>query len=295
MALGVVCSSAGQGAEAVAAFRKAAQLQPDSSDAHLNLGMALMLQFDRKNGIQELRQAARLNPESAAAHLSLGHYYFEDGNYVDARKEFSTATRLAPTLEEAYYFWGLVERQSNNYQRAAELLQKAVALNPDNADAQFLLGQCLDKLGRTDEAVKHWKESVRVDPEESEALYNLARALNKLHDPDAQSYQNRFDALEKQKEITDRVALLRSFALEAGKAQNYPRAIEQLQQALELCGKCASAALLHKNLAFFYEQTGKIHEAVQELEIVLALTPNDEKAKEALSDLHALLAAQPQP
>ena len=135
---------------------------------------------------------------------------------------------------------------------------------------------------------------MRIDPDESEALYSLARTLNKLHDADAQNYQNRFDELERRKEVTDRVELLRNFALEAGKAQNWPRGIEQLQQALDLCGKCSSAALLHKNLAFFYEQIGKIREAEQELEKVLAITPDDAKAKEALSDLHNLLSTQPQ-
>jgi tetratricopeptide (TPR) repeat protein len=293
MALGVVCTRSGQGRDAMAAFRKAAELEPDSSDAHLNLGMALILQFDRQNGLPELKQAVRLNPQSAAAHLSLGHFYFEDGNQDEARREFLIATRLEPTLEDAYYFWALVERQTNNYRRAADLLQKAVAINPDNANTQFLLGQCLEKLGRTDEAIKHWKEAIRIDPEQSEALYNLARALNRMHDPEAQRYQSRFDELEKRNDVTDRVQLLRSFALEAGKAQNWPRAIEQLQQALELCEACASAALLHKNLAFFYEQTGKFREAIEELQKVLAITPGDEKAQQALSDLRSLPSANP--
>jgi tetratricopeptide (TPR) repeat protein len=293
MALGVAYTSAGKSAQAAAAFQKATELQPESSDAHLNFGMALILQFDRKDGLHELKEAVRLNPQSAAAHSSLGHFYFEEGSYDDAQWEFGIATRLQPTLEDAYYFWALVERQTDNYGKAVELLQKAVTLNPNNANTQFLLGQCFEKQGRTEEAVKHWKEALRIDPEQSEALYNLAKGLKKIHDPQAQAYQNRFDELQKLKEIKDRVELLRSFALEAGKAQNWPKAIEQLQQAIELCGKCVSAPILHKNLAFFYEQTGKMNEAKSELEKVLQLTPGDKKAQQALADLRSLPDSQP--
>jgi hypothetical protein len=49
--------------------------------------------------------------------------------------------------------------------------------------------------------------------------------------------------------------MLRSFALEAAKAQNWPEAISQMQQSIQLCGDCPHAALLHKNLALFYRST----------------------------------------
>jgi tetratricopeptide (TPR) repeat protein len=293
MALGVVRNKAGKNADAIAAFRRAVELQPDSSDAHLNLGMALVLQFDRKDGLSELREAVRLSPDSAAAHLSLGHFYFETAQYDDARKELEIATRLQPTLEDGFYFWALTERQTNNFKAAAELLRKAIRLNPNNAATQILLGQNLEKLGRTAEAIEHWKQALRIDPNQSQALYNLARSLSRAHDPEAQRYQNRLLELENREQLTDEVELLRSFALQAGKAENWPQAVEQLQQALQLCGDCKEAAVLHKNLAFFYEQTGKLTEAEVELEKTLALDPQDTKAQQGLAQLHSLTGSAP--
>jgi tetratricopeptide (TPR) repeat protein len=294
-ALGVVLTKAGQGARAVIAFRKAVELSPDSSDTHLNLGMALVLQSKMQEGFHELTQAVRLNPNSAQAHLSLGHLYFETGKFSAARSELETACRLQPTLGDAFYFLALTERQENNFARAAELLQKVVILEPDNADAEFFLGQCLEKIGKTQDAIRHWKLATRAYPNELGALYNLARTLNRLHDPEAQTYMARFEELQKREQVGDHVILMRNLALESGKAQDWPQAIEQMRHAIEICGKCSYGALLHKNLAFFYKTTGKIDAAEGELQKAIELDPNDDNTRQALAALQSLGAVQSKP
>jgi tetratricopeptide (TPR) repeat protein len=117
-----------------------------------------------------------------------------------------------------------------------------VSLQPDNADAQYLLGQNLERSGKTVEATEHWKAAVHADPNHSQALFNLGKVLSKAHDPDAQKYQARFDALQRQQQVTDRIQQLGNFALEAANAQNWPQALEQMSQAIELCGNCPQAA-----------------------------------------------------
>lgn len=292
-ALGVVRSRAGRGADAVAPFQKAVQLQPKSSDAHLNLGIALVEQDFTDKGLKELTAAVKLNPNSAAAHMSLGHLYFVTGRYTEARTELRMACRLQPTLEDGFYFLALAERQDNNIEKAAELSSRVVALNPANADAQFLLGQCLDKLGKTDQAIEHWKLAVQTDSNESQALYSLARALARRQDPGAKVYQDRFDEIKKRNLVTDRVTMLRSFALEAAHAQNWPQAIDQMQQAIQSCGGCSYGGILHKNMAYLYRSTGKLNDAKTELQKALAIDPNDLKAQAALADLSRLAGSEP--
>ena len=92
----------------------------------------------------------------------------------------------------------------------------------------------------------------------------------------------------KREQMNDRVTMLRAFALQAAKAQNWPEAIDQMQQAIHICGQCAHGALLHKNLAFFYRGTGRISDAKAELEKAIALDPNDNNARKALAALQNL-------
>jgi len=284
-ALGMLQAKTGHGAEAVQSFQKAVALEPVSAEAHLNLGIALVDQFDRSGGLREFSEAARLDPKLAAAHCNLGRFFFEMGGYENADRELQTAIRLQPNYASALYFLALTAKQENQVERSTELLQKAIALQPDNADAQYLLGQNLEHSGDSLAAIQHWKAAVQADPSHSQALYNLAKSLNKIHDPEAKQYQDRFDALQKSQQIADRVSQLGNFALEAANAQNWPQAIEQMNEAIQLCGDCAQSAHLHKNLGFFYGRTGNIGEAKKELRTALQLAPNDADAQNGLAML----------
>jgi tetratricopeptide (TPR) repeat protein len=290
-ALGMVEAKLGRGDDAIAGFRKALELEPNSSEAHLNLGIALIDHFDRAGGFEQFSEAARLDPKSPSAHFNLGRFYFESSKYDDARKELETAITLQPGFANALYFLALVERHSGNLARSAELLQKVVAIEPDQADAQFLLGQDLEKLGRTTQAIEHWKLALRADPNDSQALYNLARALDKARNPAAQQYQQRFDDLQKQQQVTDQVQQLGNFAIEAASAQNWPQAIEQMQQAIQLCGGCPESGHLHRNLGLFYCKTGRFDEGETELRKALDLDPSDTDAKTAISAVENLRSA----
>ncbi|MGA9888173.1 MAG: tetratricopeptide repeat protein [Candidatus Acidiferrales bacterium] len=291
-ALGMIQGKSGRGGEAVESFRKVVALQPDSAEAHLNLGIALVDQYDRTGGFKEFQQAARLAPQSPAVHYNLGRFFFETAKYEDARKELEEAVRLDPSYAPALYFLALAAKQDNNLPRSTELFEKLLALQPGNPDAQFLLGQNLEHQGNTIDAVAHWKLALQADPNYSQALYNLARALKKTNDPEAQKYQDRYDQLQKDQQISDRVQQLGNFALAASNAQNWPQAFTQIQEAMQLCGSCPEAAHLHKNLGWMYFRTGKLEEAEKELGIALNLNPNDADAKEALAAIQKARAGQ---
>ena len=282
-ALGMLLAKTGRGDDALQCFRKAVRLQPASAQAHLNLGIALVDQFDRPGGFEQFSEAARLDPKLAAAHYNLGRFYFETGKYEDADRELETAARLQSDSAATLYFLALTAKQENQPERSNKLLERVVALQPDNADAQYLLGQNLEHSGDSRAAIQHWKAALQADPNHSQALYNLARSLDRMHDPDAKRYRDRFEVLQKNQQIADRVSELGNFALEAANAQNWPQALEQMNEAIQLCGACPQSAHLHKNLGLFYGRTGNISEAKKELRTALQLTPEDADAKNALA------------
>lgn len=284
-ALGMLQAKTGHGAEAVKSFQKAVALDPAAAQAHLNLGIALVDQFDRPAALKEFSEAARVDPKLAAAHYNLGRFFFETGRYEDADRELQTAIRLQQDYAGAIYFLALTAKQENQVERSTVLLQKVVTMQPDNADAQYLLGQNMEHSGDSLAAIQHWKAAVQADPNHSQALYNLAKSLNKIHDPEAKKYQERFEALQRSQQIADRVSQLGNFALEAANAQNWPQAVEQMNEAIQLCGNCPQSAHLHKNLGLFYGRTGNIGEAKKELHTALELAPNDPDAQNALAML----------
>jgi len=281
----------GRGKEAIETFRKVVALRPNSAEAHLNLGIALVDQYDRTGGFEEFTKAVKLDPHSSRPYYNLGRFYYDAGKYDEAREQLERAIRLEPKFAGAYYFLALTEGQDNHVERANENLQKVVALQPNNADAQYLLGQNLERIGKTTEAIEHWEMAVKADPNKSEALYSLARALNKLHDPQAKQFQDRYDKLQRNEQTTDRVANLGNSAIQSANAQNWPRALAQMKEAIAVCGECTEAAHLHRNLGLMYCRTGNVEDGVKELRAALELDPNDVDAKKAIDTLENLRGA----
>jgi tetratricopeptide (TPR) repeat protein len=284
-ALGMLLAKTGRTIDAVTCFRKAVELEPTSAQAHLNLGIALADQFDRAAAFNEFSEAVRLGPQLPATHYNLGRFHYEGGKYGDADRELTTAVRLQPNYVGGLYFLALIAKQENQPERSTELLRKVVQLQPENADAQYLLGQDLDHLGDHRSAIEHWKAALQADPNHSQALFNLAKSLNKTHDPGAKDYQDRFEALQKEQQQADRVSELGNLAIEAANANNWPQALQQMNDAIQLCGKCPQSAHLHKNLGLFYGRAGNVEEAKKELHAALELEPSDSDARNALAAL----------
>ncbi len=284
-ALGNLQRKNGHSAEAIATLQQAVALEPSSAQYHLDLGLALQDKSDRPMAFQEFSEAARLDPNLSAAHYNLGHFFFDSGKYDDAERQLQAALNLQPDNSGALFYLGATAAQEGQIERSIELLKKTVALQPNNADAQYLLGQNLARNGDNGGAIRHWKAAVEARPDFSQALFSLAKALNKIHDPEAKIYQDRFEAVLKNEQTTDRVTELGNVALQSADAQKWPEALAQMNEAIELCGGCPQSAHLHKNLGLFYVRMDKKAEAKQELQIALTLDPNDADAKDALLEL----------
>jgi tetratricopeptide (TPR) repeat protein len=127
-----------------------------------------------------------------------------------------------------------------------------------------------------------------LDPQNLSSLYNLARTLAKANDPHAKAYMERFEALQKAEQLSDRVQTLNNFALEAANAHNWPQAVEQLQESIKTCGQCKQLPILHRNLGLIYARKGDIEASRHELETALQIDPHDSDAQKALEVLRRI-------
>ena len=82
---------------AVAAARKAAELDPGSSEAHRALAFALHYwDWDLPRAEQEFRRALQLNPNDAEAHHWYATSMLASGRYTEALQQIDEARRLQP-------------------------------------------------------------------------------------------------------------------------------------------------------------------------------------------------------
>jgi len=183
----------------------------------------------------------------------------------DAKPELETATRLNPQYAEAWYLLGLIEKSAGNAALSVEMLQKAAAITPKNPDMLFVLGQQLLHTGDRAGAIAQWRKVLEIDPNYGKALYNLYRQLAQSDPAEAKRLQGRFEGLQAQNRIMDRAQTLGNFALSSAAAHDWPEAIAQLKEALQLCGNCSARAQLHKDLGLIYCHSGDLKNGLVEL------------------------------
>src|SRR5580704_17806474 len=112
--------------QAVAAFRKATDLDPSSGVAFLRLGDAYMRKRDYAAAIPPLKRAAELIPDSLTAHQLLGYAFLAEGY----------ASQAIPHLRiiQDYGALGIAELQADQPAEAVANLQIALEKTPDDPD-----------------------------------------------------------------------------------------------------------------------------------------------------------------
>jgi superkiller protein 3 len=96
--LGFVLERQGLSDEAIRAYRKAIELDPELASAHYNLGSALARSGKFAEAERQLRAAIEADPKSAVAHQALAQVLESLGRTDEARREIGMAKALTPPV-----------------------------------------------------------------------------------------------------------------------------------------------------------------------------------------------------
>jgi tetratricopeptide (TPR) repeat protein len=89
--------------EVIAAYQKAAEIDPTSAGALVNLGTVYFNARDWRQAEQFYRKAVEVDPEYALAHFNLGNLYDERGDRPAALQHYLAALRIHPRYADAHY------------------------------------------------------------------------------------------------------------------------------------------------------------------------------------------------
>ncbi|HXK12170.1 MAG TPA: tetratricopeptide repeat protein [Vicinamibacteria bacterium] len=164
--LGLAYAAKRQWKDAIAAFRKALELNPYYVDVRNDLAAALIGSGDREAGKKEFLAAFSepTNPTPEISARNLGQAYLEEKNYGEAVNWFRTSLNRNKAYADPYLGIADAMIAANHLDEAVAQLEAGVKEIPEDPNLVLALGQAYFKAGRFGEARTRLEEAVRKDP-----------------------------------------------------------------------------------------------------------------------------------
>ncbi|HEY5075396.1 MAG TPA: TonB family protein [Pyrinomonadaceae bacterium] len=181
--------------------------------------------------------AQETTAETDAADRDRGIKLYQQGQIVEAIKILKRVVKTHADDADAWYFLGLAYYSNSAFLWARDALEHSVSLRPDSADANAKLAYALILGNEMEQATTKARHAIELGDQSVEPHYAIAEASFRTGD--------------------------------------YPKAIEEADQALKIKSDFAPA-LITKSLAHYFLK--QYAEAAASLEKFLAVSPNDPDA-----------------
>ena len=161
--------------KALAAARKAVELDESLAEAHTSLANALVLNLQFSASLPEFQRAIELNPNYATAHHWYGEELQNEGRFDEAVAELRRAQELDPLSLVINSVLGSTLTVAGRNDEAIEQLRKTIEMDPTFDLTHWFLGQAYEDKGQLAEAIAQYEKATQLNPDPA-VLASLARA-----------------------------------------------------------------------------------------------------------------------
>jgi len=142
----------GDAAKAADAFSKALAMQPNNTNALLNLAIAELRAGQPEPALIHARKARELHPGSGAAQYLEGCAALRLGQFTNAVMALQQAKEIDRTVNAISFQLGRAYQALERWEEARQEFAEVVQFEPDHRAAHYSLSQVLLRLGQADEA-----------------------------------------------------------------------------------------------------------------------------------------------
>lgn len=302
--LGIIRAQQRREAEAETLLKRAIEIKPDFTSAHVSLGMLYVQMAKPDDAIPQFQEALRLDPERTDARSSLVNVWRDRAHAVaaqdpekalalliqarktdprdadvqydfgmvalrmsllpDAKEAFQQALKLRVDDEKALYGLGRTEMALAEYEDAQATFYRYCELRPNDASGHYALGATLAALQRWGEARSQFEKSIEIQPAQTESYFQIGR-IN-LEGGDLPAAEAQFTRVLKRD--PHHAGALAGMGRARFQQKDYPQAADFLQKAI-----AADAALreAHYYLGMTYARMNRKEDSEKEQEIATRL------------------------
>ena len=178
--LGAVLQHVKRHDEALKAFDKAVQFQPDSAELWCCLGGALLQLGRDDDALLSYQHALKLHPDNVDAASKSGVLLHRRERWEEALAHFNICLALQPDLAPILNLRAIAHRGMRDYDSYLADSLRAHALDPADAEACNNAGEALLWLGREEDAVAWFDKALALLPNNPTVLTNKAEAMSQL-------------------------------------------------------------------------------------------------------------------
>ena len=264
LAAGLLKKTAGQYEDALEDFRFVLDREPQNEDALRRIGEDYDKLMMPSQAIAAYQKAIQLDPDYYAGYHRLGVFYYYHGDYAQAAAQFQKSIERAPGLFDDYTNLGAALDDLGKDAEAEKALLASLKLH-ETPRALNSMGAVRAYQKRDAEAVAYYKRAVVMDPAEYIYLENLAdseRRLGRLRDAGA-AYRKAMDIALSQLEQDPRKGYDRGYvAYISARLGDRKRAESEIAQALRMS---RDETKVIRNAVLTYEALGERDRAIQVL------------------------------
>lgn len=163
---------------AIAAYRKAIELNDVLPEPYNNLGITLLTIGELTDAKTAYEKAIQLNPAYAEAYNNLGNYYLKVNDAQGARAQYEKSLFLKPDYVDALKNITNLDLETDNAVIALSRVQKASASIGKNYQLLLLESDCNSSMGNYNTALALIKEVLGAQPTNYDAYIAKANILH---------------------------------------------------------------------------------------------------------------------
>lgn len=166
--------------QAVEAYTKAIELNPEDVAAYNNRGVAYgkLKEYDR--ALADYNRTIALSPDDTNAYNNRGIVYYELKEYNKALADYNRAIEVTPDDTDAFSNRSAVYYELKEYDKSLADCNRAITLAPDNDYAYNNRGFTYYNLKEFDKALADFNRAIELNPDYALAYHNRARVYRAL-------------------------------------------------------------------------------------------------------------------
>jgi TolB-like protein/DNA-binding winged helix-turn-helix (wHTH) protein/Flp pilus assembly protein TadD len=153
----------------------------------------------RPQAIAAAKKALEIDPELAEAHAALAYARLYDWEWAAAESGFQHALRLNPSYASAHLWYAHSLSMRKRHDEALREVRRAQQLDPLSPIIQSQIGWILQHAGKHDEAIQELQKVLAKDPDYLWALWRIGSSYTSKS-----MFQEGIDALEKAAKLSGR-------------------------------------------------------------------------------------------